>query len=270
MIILKLGGSLLTDKSKKFSIRTKVLRRVASEIKAGCREGLVIVHGGGSFGHPVARKYGLSGGFRKKSQLKGVAQTRAAMGRFNQIVVEALAESGISAVSLQPSANIICRGGRIKSFDTGILKKFVSLGITPVLYGDVVLDSKQGFCILSGDQIVSYLAKVFKPEKIILAADVDGLFDKNPKKYKSAKLVREVNQRNYKRILAGIKSSGDDVTGGIRGKVLELLNLANKGYESHIINGRIAGRLKKSLLGIEVIGTVIRSGNYKNDTLTEA
>lgn len=266
MIILKLGGSLLTDKTKKFSIRTKVLRRVASEIKAADKR-VIIVHGGGSFGHPIASKYGLSEGFRKKSQLQGVALTRAAMGKFNQMVVEALVKCGINAVSLQPSANIVCENRRIKSFDTSILKKFISLGITPVLYGDVVLDTRQKFCILSGDQIVSYLAGVFKPEKVIFAVDVDGIFDKNPKKYRDAKLVREIDQRNYRKILARIKPLKNDVTGGIRGKILELLRLAGKGYESHIINALAAGRLKKSLLGIEVIGTVIRSDNYKNDTL---
>lgn len=258
MIILKLGGSLLTDKAKKFSIRRKVLRRVASEIKAAGKR-VIIVHGGGSFGHPLASKYRLSEGFREKSQLEGIALTRAAMGKLNQIVVEALVKSGISAVSVQPSASVICSGGRIKSFDTSAVKRFVSLGITPVLYGDVVLDTRQKFCILSGDQIVSHLAEIFKPERVIFAVDVDGIFDKNPKKYRDAKLVREINRSNYRKILAGSEASKGDVTGGIRGKILELFNLAGKGHRCYIVNALEAGRLKKTLLGAGVIGTVVRS-----------
>jgi len=78
MIILKLGGSLLTDKRRKFSFRFEVMKRVAQEIKeSGAR--LVVVHGGGSFGHPLAVEYKLAEGIVSEEQLRGVALTRAAM-----------------------------------------------------------------------------------------------------------------------------------------------------------------------------------------------
>lgn len=262
MILLKLGGSLISDKAKKFSVRRGVLERAAVEIKASVKEDLIIVHGGGSFGHPIASEYELHKGLKKKSQIKGVVLARRAMNELSSWVVDALARRGIPAVSLQPSANIICRGGRIKHINVQVIKNFLKLGITPVLCGDVVMDEEQGFCILSGDQVISYLSQIFKPDKIILAADVDGIFDKNPRKFSGAELIEEINPANLEKVLQRLEAPTNDITGGIKGKLLELVALANKGFEAQVINALKPGRLKKALLGEQVIGTKIKKGKY--------
>ncbi|MEE8167913.1 MAG: isopentenyl phosphate kinase [Candidatus Hydrothermarchaeales archaeon] len=259
MIILKLGGSLITDKKRRFSVRGEVLKRVAAEIReAGvtAEGGLIIIHGGGSFGHPLAKEYKLQKGSKVEEQIQGVALTRKAMGELNNCVVSALVEQDIPAVVIQSSAVVVCRDGRIHEFNLEALKGFLTLGLVPVLYGDVVLDEEQGFCILSGDQIVSYLSRIFKPDKIVLATDVDGVFDKDPKKSKNAKLLKELANRDLHAIDFGLE---EDATGGIRGKLLELLELAEEGFQSHIINALKEDRMKKALLGKEVIGTKIRS-----------
>ncbi|MFQ6136466.1 MAG: isopentenyl phosphate kinase [Candidatus Hydrothermarchaeales archaeon] len=262
MIILKLGGSLLTDKREKFSVRKGVLERVAKEIKIGAKDGLIIVHGGGSFGHPIATEYKLEKGMKDRNQIIGVALTRKAMGEFNQRVIESLVRHDIPAVAVQPSANIICRDGRISEMDTGVIERFLELGLVPVLYGDVVLDKNRGFCVLSGDQIISYLAEHLEAEKVILCADVDGVFDKNPKEFKDAQLIDKINASNFEEVLSKLKTPSGDVTGGVKGKVLELVRLANRGIESVIINGSIPDRLKGALMGEEVIGTRIEGGAY--------
>ena len=257
MIVLKLGGSLLTEKERRFSIREGVLTRVASEIKAGVKEELIIVHGGGAFGHPIAGDYGLQQGLRSKEQIRGVVLTRKVMGEFTQRIVNALIEEGMDAVSIQPSACVICENRRVKIFNTDIIEGFLDLGLVPVLYGDVVVDINQGFCILSGDQIISYLSEIFNPTKIILAVDVDGIFNKDPKKFRDAELIKEINPGNLEETLSRLESEGEDVTGGIKGKLLELADLAKRGFDSQIINALEPGRLKKALLGAEVIGTKV-------------
>ncbi len=268
MILLKLGGSLITDKAKKFSVRRRVLDRAAAEIKAADKK-LIIVHGGGSFGHPVAAKYKLEEGFKNEEQIAGVALTRKSMAELNKHVVNSLLRRNIPAVSIQPSANMICKNRRISQANIEIIKKFVELGNVPVLYGDVVLDEKQGFCILSGDQIISHISRTFKPNRIILATDVDGVFDKNPKKFRSAELIEEISPANLKKVLKKLEAPPSDVTGGIRGKLLELVSLARMGFEAQIINALKPGRLKKALLGEQVIGTTIKKGKY-NDRCKKA
>jgi isopentenyl phosphate kinase len=125
----------------------------------------------------------------------------------------------------------------------------------PVLYGDVVLDRKKSFCVLSGDQIASYLALKLKAEKIIFAIDVDGIYDKDPKKFKNAKLLSKISGPE---ILNALESPQKDVTLGIKGKLSELIKLAEKGIESQVVNGLKAGRLRKALKGERVIGTTIK------------
>ncbi len=259
MIILKLGGSLLTNKRRKFSFRSEVMKRVAREIKeSGAR--LVIVHGGGSFGHPLAMEYKLANGIVSEEQLHGVALTRAAMTRFNLLVVEALIEAGVNATGVQTSAIAECANAGVKRLDLSTVKGFLELGLTPVLYGDVVLDSMRGVCILSGDTLVAKLAEEFKPERIVLAADVDGVFDRNPEE-PGAELIPEINPENYAKVLEAV-ASGDDATGGMRRKINELVAPARLGYDSIIINALVEDRLKKALLGEPVKCTVIKGGNY--------
>ncbi len=262
MIILKLGGSLITEKDKRFSAREDVLVNLAKEIKESGRKDMIIIHGGGSFGHPVAAEYGLEKGLKRKEQVEGIAITRKAMLTLNQIVLEALIKAGVPATAVSPSSCIYCEDGRITRMDIDVVKGFREIGLIPVLFGDVVLDSSRGVCILSGDQIISHLAEHLKAEKVILCADVDGVFDSDPKTNEGATLIKEIGPSNYREVLSGLEVAEGDVTGSIKGKVSELLELGRRGTESQVINGLAAGRLKSALSGKEVTGTIIRSGEY--------
>jgi isopentenyl phosphate kinase len=257
VIILKLGGSLITDKTKQFEVRTDVLKRLAEEIKDSSKEELIVVHGGGSFGHPVASKYRLQDGFKNKEQIEGLVATRKAMGELSRSVINAFHQHKLPVVAIQPSANITCKNGRIEEIDTDLIKRFLELGTIPVLFGDVVLDKKLGFCILSGDQITTFLAEKFKAERVILAADVDGVFDKNPKKFENAKLIPKISSTDED-VLSNLKTQEGDVTRGIKGKLEELVILAKRGVPSQIINATVPGRLKRALEGEEVTGTIVK------------
>lgn len=256
MIILKLGGSLITDKTRQFRVRSGVLKRLADEIKEGVKGELIIVHGGGSFGHPVANKYRLQDGFNNKEQIEGIVLTRKAMGELSRNVINAFHEHKLPVVAIQPSANITCKKGRIEDINTEVIKRFLELDTIPVLFGDVVIDKDIGFCILSGDQITTSLAEKFKADRVIFAADVDGIYDRDPKKFGNAKLIPKIASTD-KDILNSLKTQEGDVTGGIKGKLKEIIALAEKGVPSQIINATVPGRLKKALSGEKVTGTLI-------------
>jgi len=259
MTILKLGGSVITEKDKPFTPNVHVIRRVAEEISRANLKSLIIIHGGGSYGHPVAKKYSIAEGFKNESQLLGVSETHGAMVTLNSLFVNNLLEYGLPAFSFSPSSFIVTRNGRIEIFNEEILKDALKLGLIPVLYGDAVFDAEKGFTILSGDQIAAALAVKLDAKRIIMGIDVDGLYDSDPKRNPSARLITDLRLRDLTKLMGNISGSrAPDVTGGMLGKILEIKVAVEHGVEALIINALSPDNVYKALKGEEVVGTRIR------------
>ena len=67
MFIVKLGGSVITDKSRENSFKQEIANRLSREIKNANKKS-IIIHGAGSFGHILAKKYNLDQGFKSDEQ----------------------------------------------------------------------------------------------------------------------------------------------------------------------------------------------------------
>ncbi|MCX8153289.1 MAG: isopentenyl phosphate kinase [Candidatus Bathyarchaeota archaeon] len=256
--ILKIGGSVITDKNGELAARTEVINRLAEEIQKANMQRLVIVHGGGSFGHPTAQKYGIKEGLREDTQKIGFAETHHVMTVLNGLVMDSLVWHSIPAVSVTPSSCVITENGRIKTFDETVLKRLVDMDFVPVLYGDAVLDEKLGFTVLSGDQLVAYLALKLNVAKIVIGVDTDGLYDADPKTSKNAKLYTRLTLSELEKVkskLAG--SAGVDVTGGMLGKINELIPVIEQGVPVTIVNAAKPNRTYKALIGDKVEGTLL-------------
>ena len=132
-------------------------------------------------------------------------------------------------------------------------------GFIPVIYGDVVLDDELELCVISGDQIIQYLAINLNPDRVILGTDVDGVYDKNPKTHDDAIFFDKFSSLDDLETLEG--TTNVDVTGGMVGKIKELLYLADLGIESKIINAEVENNIFKVLENEDVKGTVISRGN---------
>ena len=79
--LIKLGGSLITDKRGERQLRAEVIDRLAGEIAELRREpggDWLVGHGSGSFGHVEAQRHRVHEGVRSADQLPGVAATRSA------------------------------------------------------------------------------------------------------------------------------------------------------------------------------------------------
>lgn len=257
ILVIKLGGSAITDKKEKFSLRRETLEKIAEELSI-IEEKFILVHGGGSFGHPVASKYDISNGYNDSKQLLGFSKTHNAMEKLNLEVVTALIEAGISAVPVQTSVCSRVENGEIVSMNLEIVEKFLDLGMVPVFYGDSVLDEEKGMTILSGDQILAYLADELTASQVIVGMDKDGVYTKNPKKNEDAELIPKITPENWENISNSIESpSGKDVTGGIKNKIEVLINLAKKGIESQIINIQNPKNIGKAIRSDKKVGTKI-------------
>jgi len=255
MFIIKLGGSVITNKRKKNTFERERTSRLISEIKESGKR-TIIVHGAGSFGHILAKKYELFMGYKNQKQIMALAEVQKDVKNLNLKVLSKFREEGISAVSLAPSAFLVNDNGKIKRMDSSLFKKYFELGFTPITFGDVVIDETLKFSICSGDQIMLELAKAFSPEKVIFVADVDGIFSSDPIFGESSMFLPVVDENTF---LSVKKSEGkvDDVTGSIYGKIEIMLKIASLGYETLILNGNVENRLKDALLNKEVVCTKI-------------
>ena len=259
--VLKLGGSVITDKKKPLTPDLQAIERLADEISQAKVSSLILVHGGGSFGHPVAERHDIAGGYVDPSQILGFSQTHLAMTLLNSWVMEALISHNIPAVEVHPSSCAITKAGRIVNMELKPLKKMLKMGFVPVLYGDAVLDSEKGFAILSGDQLVSSLAIKLGACRIIMGADVDGLYTADPKTDSSAHLIDHITLEELKSLKHKIEGSkATDVTGGMLGKMLEVKLAIEHDIETVIVNATKSGRVYKALKGKKVIGTIIEKG----------
>jgi len=260
LTVLKLGGSVITRKDKPLTPNVDAIERLADEIFRADPKPLIVIHGGGSYGHPIAKKYRISEGFKEETQLFGLSETHQAMISLNSLLTKTFLEHGIPAFSISPSSFIITRKGRIQRLNLKVLRLALTFGMVPILYGDAVLDDELGFTILSGDQIAVVLAVKLKAERIIMGVDVDGLYDSDPKISPSAHLIPELSLREYANVISQVgESISPDVTGGMLGKILELRAAVENGIEALIVNALKPDNIYRALKGEEVVGTKIRT-----------
>ena len=265
MIILKIGGSILTNKDAVSEVDTKSLKRIASEIKSSLDNSfkeLIIVHGAGSFGHPPAKKYKIGEKFDESEYPQkriGFCETQNAVKKLNMYICEAFIDESLPVVAIPASSFMRATNKRITDGNLDSFKRYLEKGFIPVIYGDVVLDDELEICVISGDQIIQYLAKNLNPDMVVLGTDVDGVYNKNPKTHDDAIFFDKFSSLDDLDTLEG--TTNVDVTGGMVGKIKELLYLADLGIESKIINAEVENNVFKVLENEKVKGTVISRGN---------
>ncbi|MBI4028931.1 MAG: isopentenyl phosphate kinase family protein [Candidatus Blackburnbacteria bacterium] len=264
--IIKLGGSVITHKDQSVArVRKSTLLRLVKEVKNAKKvlpkAGFLIVHGAGSFGHPLAKKYNLAAGMRTHEQTLGFSLTTQAMLKLNSFVVSAFHKQNLPAVSFPPHTFVSQSGREIERFDIQLIEQSLEKGQIPVLFGDMVLDKTQGCSILSGDTIVSYLSKKLKVDKVIYLSNVDGVFEKDPRINPSARLIPSVGNKNLEDVLSLLLTSSNggksnDVTGEMYGKLLSVRKFLPQ-VKVYVANGLKKGVLENILLNKKVRSTLI-------------
>lgn len=255
MILIKFGGSVITDKSRYRTFNAERVRRLCREIKES-GETAIIVHGAGSFGHVLAKENRLNDGFNDVSQIPAVAQVCYDMRDLNNMIVKELNDAGLPAVSVPTGSCFIMEDRRLIIDDPEVIRSMFDKGIMPVMFGDVVMDRKLGFAICSGDQIMERLTEIFRPSRVVFVSDIDGLYDDDPKKNKGAKLIENVDRRTLDEVKTDITVA--DVTGGVRGKMETMLRMCSRGCDCVLVNGTVEGRLLSLLRGEKVPCTIAR------------
>ena len=259
LVFLKLGGSLITDKTGVETVRPAVIERIAAEISQGLSirtdMQLLLGHGSGSFGHVAADKYQTRQGVHSSHEWKGFAEVSDSAARLNQIVRNALRQVGLPAVSFQPSASAVCQNGALSSLETGGISRALDANLIPIVYGDVAIDTVKGGTIVSTEELFAYLALELSPNRILLAGESTGVLDSD------GAVIQELSRNNLDKYTSALGNSrGTDVTGGMATKVYGMVDLVDRvpGLSIHIFSGLVPGTLTLSIEGqMPVKGTSI-------------
>ena len=274
LVFLKLGGSLITDKTQPYTPRLDVMDDIALQIKTAFQTNpnlrLVIGHGSGSFGHVPASEYHTRDGLPPKATplahrerdeteenyWKGFAEVWYQASALNRFVMKALHKAEVRSISLSPVSSVIASNGQVSVWETTPLRMALASGIVPVIHGDVVFDEVRGGTILSTEDLFAHLARAINPDRILLSGLEAAVWEDFPARTKK---IEKITPATFEEVSAGVgKAAGADVTGGMESKVKQMLGLVQEipGLTVQVFSGEEAGNIVRALTG-EILGTLI-------------
>lgn len=248
LMIVKLGGSLITDKTKRLTAKPEHIAFIAAELSQARSKNpdvdFIIGNGGGSFGHFLAHDYGLREGAKTPNQLLGMCLTHSAVQQLNSMVTNELTVKGMPAFSIEPSSVLICDSGELSGKNLSALNNLLNAGIAPTVYGDTITDKARGTTILSTEKILQICLEELRPKykKITVAylLDIKGVLDQNGQVIAQLPLGQEIK----------IHSKLDhDVTGGITSKVSSARLAANLADAVYLASGKTPGVIAAIISG---------------------
>ena len=243
MILVKLGGSLITEKSGKEEYRPRAAAAVARAL-ARISEPLIVVHGGGSYGHYWSVRHGMHTK-PGRTGARGVARVKNSMVELNSRVLETMHGAGLSPYCVPPSS--LVSGKKLLAARAKEAGRVAKAGMVPVTYGDALWCGGGRTYILSGDRLMSMLAPAVGARLAVFATDVDGVLGPD------GGLVAEMGGRR-----AATPPVRGDVTGGMARKIREARRMARSGTDVLIANGKRPNRLIYAARGSRLHGTLFR------------
>jgi len=256
IVVVKLGGSAISvkasDKSKSCIPRLDVIHH-ALDVIAKYHRPLVLLHGGGSFAHPFIDRIMMKDRFRKT--LPVVSEVELNLDQLTRIIGVGLILRNRSFVPIHPMSFLTLSKFGVASHFLAPITNALSSGVIPLIHGDIAVDERGGFGVVSADRIASVLLEKMEVSRVLFGCDVNGIYDGDPRRETRVKLVKRIDRINHSRILKRLKGQAGDVTGGMRGKLEEAIRLAENGVESTIFNLTKSSNLRDLLNGSHSIGT---------------
>jgi len=245
MLLIKLGGSIITNKKKPLSAKRKIIDNIVSSFRK-INEDFVVVHGGGSYGHYWSVKYNMHTK-PKKYDLKGVSIVKNSMIELNTIILDSFLKNKLNPYCLPPTDFVM--GNKPIKKKILEIKKIANSGLIPITYGDALWYGNKKSYILSGDKIMSLLARVLRPRLSIFILNEDGLYSD----IKTKKLIYDFKDEKI-----FIKKTLMDVTGGMTRKVAEASIISKMGLKVFFVNGNKPERIVNAINRKKFEGTLFR------------
>ena len=265
-VLVKFGGGVITTKSTgepdvKWDVIQSLVNSTIDLVKQGHH--LIVVHGAGSFGHVLAKRWDLSSGMEScefpedsilEQRMKAVSEVRKNMDSLCKIIVKeydkCLQDEGLHLVDSTHRVQVTRHTPREFMRNTGHdfdgdMSRFIASNDGPchdfvhITHGDLVdCDEPKGFGILSGDHIMYRLATELPDvTHCIFAMDETGILTSPDE---NGVLIPRWNR------LMGLNGAHDaeiDVTGGIFLKVERALEISKSVEQVWFVDGTKTERI---------------------------
>lgn len=235
LVCIKIGGSIITDKSTALALAPEGISRFAESMSAayhayGDNVDFILGNGAGSFGHASAHEYGLREGAYNVEQFYGAALTHNNVRDLNLRLGTALNKHSVPATCLSPGDMLVSRQREIISGDIQSVEYALANKLVPVLHGDVVYDETNGVSIVSTERALLWFAdalhELYEQITVIAITRTGGVL-------RSDGTVVPTLQRHDS--VESLRQAGHDVTGSMDSKVQSLRGAAANGYTTYII-----------------------------------
>lgn len=261
LTVLKLGGSIITEKKKSGRLRRVVIRRLAREIRSALKarpQQLIIVHGAGGKAHTLAHRYNLVRGARNERQIFGSLDVHRNIILLRGELASIFWRARLPVVPIQTSSIFSREKSKLIFHGQSITQTLLMNGSIPLLHADMIPDAQKNFSILSGDNIVAVTARKLSADKLLFATDVDGVYTADPNHHKDARLISRISAQKLKEYgETQVKATKRDISGAMIGKLASVKILAPR-VPVQIFNGLKPGLLGAALKGKRV-GTLIKN-----------
>ena len=245
-MVVKLGGSAITDKRVKHAVKEESLKRLAGILadywKGGGR--LAIVHGGGSFGHFEVQEI-----LKTKDVLdpQDAPRIQLSMLELSLIVARELIAKGIPVVVHPP--HTMCRSGSLGSCNLEPVLASYNLDLVPLVYGDAI-PTEDGVRIISGDDLAAAIASLLRAKCLVYVIEEPGILDKSGSVIPVLSSIEQLEERE--------EEGRVDVTGGIRKKLMSALEASKEEITVVVTN---TDGLERIVKGEEPgsVGTLVKS-----------
>ncbi|MGI0037692.1 MAG: isopentenyl phosphate kinase [Nitrososphaera sp.] len=256
LALIKLGGSVVTFKDRPLTANIEAIDGI-SQALLRVDIPMVIVHGGGSFGHYRSVQYDMHTN-PAKYDAHGVSVVHESMIALNQLVVNSMIRFGLNPYGLQPS--VFWSAHRPVVAKIKNLFSMAGSNVLPVTFGDVVQVEGSKYSILSGDSLMTIIAKILRPSRVVFATNVDGIY----RDLGSRKLIQELRAREAGKSIKVLANPVADVTGGMQRKITEAFKIASHGMDVMLVNGLYPGRIVDAAEGKPTIGSLIRKSRGRS------
>jgi isopentenyl phosphate kinase len=182
-----------------------------------------------------------------KYNIHGVSVVKNSMIELDKIILDSFLKNRLNPYSLPPTDFV--NVGKAIPKKIREVQKIAKSGLVPITFGDALWYGQKKSFILSGDKIMTMLAKILRPRLSIFVLDVDGLYSD----LKTKKLIYELKGQKPE-----ISKNKMDVTGGMTRKIEEASKISKMGLNVFFVNGNKPQRLVDAIKRKKFEGTLFR------------